>query len=71
MPEIIAVTDLPPVVLFERRHTPDRRTIWRGGRRNTDWINRPIGAWKDLELRFSPWRQWLAKLPLVNRTHVH
>jgi hypothetical protein len=25
----------------DRRRTPDRRKEWRGGRRDTDWINRP------------------------------
>lgn len=69
MQEIIAVTDLPPVVLIERRHTPDRRAVWRGGRRNTDWVNRPLGAWKHFEQSFSPWRQWL-KLPLADRKRI-
>jgi hypothetical protein len=69
MQEIIAASDLPPVVLIERRHTPDRRAVWRGGRRNTDWANRPIGAWRHFEQR-SFWRQFLAKLPLVDRAHV-
>jgi hypothetical protein len=55
-------TDIPPLVLVERRHTPDRRGFWRGGRRNTDWMNRPIGAWRSLESRLSPWRQWLGTL---------
>jgi hypothetical protein len=56
--------DAPMVVMVEKRHTPDRRAFWRGGRRNTDWFNRPIGAWRNLEQRLSPWRQWVAKLPL-------
>jgi hypothetical protein len=30
-----------PVFVAERRVTPDRRTVWRGGRRDSDWINRP------------------------------
>jgi len=33
--------DLPPVILFDRRRHPDRRTEWRGGRRDADWLNRP------------------------------
>jgi hypothetical protein len=67
MQEIIAVSDMPPVVLVERRHIPDRRAVWRGGRRNSDWAKRPIGAWKHFEQQFSPWRLWLAKLPLADR----
>jgi hypothetical protein len=38
--------DVPPLVVVERRHQPDRRMLWRGGRRDGDWINRPAGAWK-------------------------
>jgi len=55
-------SDLPPVILVERRRNPDRRTGWRGGRRNTDWINRPVGAWPHLTRREAPWRLWLARL---------
>jgi hypothetical protein len=69
MQEIIAVCDLPPVVLIERRHTPDRRAAWRGGRRNSDWANRPTGAWRHFEQRLF-WRQFLAKLPLIDRTLI-
>jgi hypothetical protein len=62
--------DVPDVVFVERRHTPDRRSVWRGGRRNTDWMNRPIGAWRQLEHRVAGWRHWLATLPLArSRTH--
>jgi len=32
----------PPVV--ERRRRPDRRMMWRGGRRDGDWRSRPPGA---------------------------
>jgi len=63
MRQALEPLDLPPVVVVERRRTPDRRQCWRGGRRNTDWINRPAGAWRHLEQQSSPWRQWLAKLP--------
>jgi hypothetical protein len=70
MQEIIALTDLPPVVLIERRRIPDRRAVWRGGRRNTDWVNRPLGAWKQFEQSCSPWRQWLSKLPQVDRKRI-
>jgi hypothetical protein len=57
-------TDVPPVIDVDRRHLPDRRSFWRGGRRNTDWTSRPIGAWRHLEHNLSPWRQWLTRLPL-------
>jgi hypothetical protein len=64
MHEVFDATDVPPLVVVERRHLRDRRSFWRGGRRNTDWMSRPIGAWRNLEQRLSPWRQWIAKLPL-------
>ena len=35
----------PGVVSMERRHQPDRRAGWRGGRRDKDWKERPDGAW--------------------------
>jgi hypothetical protein len=64
MHEINEPLDLPPVVLVERRRTPDRRHgPWRGGRRNSDWTTRrPIGAWSHLEKRESAWRQWVVSL---------
>ena len=34
----------PPAPAYDRRKTPDRRTIWRGGRRDSDWHDRPDGA---------------------------
>jgi hypothetical protein len=63
MQEFSDATDLPPVIVVERRHLPDRRGFWRGGRRNTDWMRRPIGAWRHLEQSLSPWRQWFTKRP--------
>jgi hypothetical protein len=42
---IVDVVDLPaPPPVVERRRTPDRRAVWRGGRRDSDWINRPPSA---------------------------
>ena len=35
----------PPVAIMERRRTPDRRTRWRRGRRDRDWLTRPPHAW--------------------------
>jgi hypothetical protein len=46
----------PPVV--ERRKTPDRRVVWRGGRRDSDWINRPLDGLTRLEAEHkSAWRR--------------
>lgn len=39
----------PPPPSLDRRRTPDRRTVWRGGRRDSDWQNRPLGAMGRLE----------------------
>jgi hypothetical protein len=42
--------DVPPAPLqFDRRKTPDRRKTWRGGRRDSDWVNRPPGALERFE----------------------
>jgi hypothetical protein len=53
----------PPVVIaMERRHAPDRRSNWRGGRRDTDWTNRPDGSLSRVTGRAAtilPWRTWL------------
>ena len=37
-------SDIPPAVSRERRRQPDRRVAWRGGRRDDDWVKRPLGA---------------------------
>jgi len=63
MQEFSDAADHPPVIVVERRHLPDRRNFWRGGRRNTDWMRRPIGAWRHLEQSLSPWRQWFTRRP--------
>ena len=68
MREDLEPQDLPPIVIIERRHSPDRRTFWRGGRRNTDWTNRPLGAWAQLE-RQSSWQYWLTRLPFRDTRH--
>jgi len=39
----------PPIPAYDRRQTPDRRTTWRGGRRDSDWQHRPDGALARLE----------------------
>ena len=49
---VVDVPDLPPAPLVrDRRCTPDRRTEWRGGRRDNDWVNRPLGGLSNLETR--------------------
>jgi hypothetical protein len=59
--------DIPAApFLMDRRRTPERRTIWRGGRRDSDWRNRPLGAWNrvhDAESE-SSWKRVLASLHL-------
>jgi hypothetical protein len=42
----------PPIV--ERRRTPDRRTEWRGGRRDSDWVDRPLDGLARIEARHTP-----------------
>jgi hypothetical protein len=37
-------------LVAERRDTSDRRTEWRGGRRDADWLYRPPDALKRLEV---------------------
>jgi hypothetical protein len=58
--DIHLIEDIPPLVI-ERRHQTDRRVIWRGGRRDSDWLERPPGAlarmteatgWNQV------WRRW-------------
>lgn len=52
--------EMPKVVLFERRVQPDRRKVWRGGRRDSDWISRPMGSLAKLERlrKKGIWRRW-------------
>jgi len=69
MHEDVDLRDLPPIVIVERRRLRDRRTTWRGGRRNTDWTNRPLGAWAQLEKQLSSWPGWFARLSLRDTRH--
>jgi hypothetical protein len=57
--------DIPVVILVERRRRPSRRALWRGGRRNDDWTNRPLNAWRQLEQQASAWRQWVARVATI------
>jgi hypothetical protein len=53
-----------PVVAVERRCAPSRRVGWRGGRRDTDWLNRPPGVLTRVTQRHVPlfaWRTWLGR----------
>ena len=64
---IIDLGDVPPVpVLYDRRKSPDRRREWRGGRRDSDWTNRPPVSLTKLErqLRMTRWRRAFASLHL-------
>ena len=52
------IEDLPPLYV-ERRRCRDRRTEWRGGRRDADWTGRPPGALTRIEAnRFAAWQRW-------------
>lgn len=52
--------EIPPVVLFERRVQPDRRKVWRGGRRDSDWLSRPMGSLDKLDRlrKKGIWHRW-------------
>jgi hypothetical protein len=50
--------DPPVVVVMERRTNPDRRTLWRGGRRDKDWKDRPDGAWARVAGRTATLLEW-------------
>jgi hypothetical protein len=52
--------DVPPL-FADRRRQPDRRTTWRGGRRDSDWLQRPPGALTSMSQPVSwtqVWRRW-------------
>jgi hypothetical protein len=66
---------VPPVVLYDRRKSPDRRARWRGGRRDSDWIHRPPGAlrrFEQLQRRVVQVGKWRIPVPFtgsVRRVH--
>jgi hypothetical protein len=66
---ILQADDLPIApLLMDRRCNPDRRARWRGGRRDSDWTNRPPGAWARLGAENRPvmrLRQVLSSLNLI------
>jgi hypothetical protein len=53
------VEEPPDVVTMERRRTPQRRVGWRGGRRDSDWRNRPHGVLARVTTKGFDWRAWL------------
>lgn len=53
----------PPL---ERRRTPDRRQVWRGGRRDNDWLERPPGALARLEKSQRRHTRWLKALATIH-----
>ena len=52
------IGELPACVSMERRRMPERRIGWRGGRRDTDWKNRPDGVLARVAANHSKWRVW-------------
>jgi hypothetical protein len=68
-------TVVPPVVLYDRRKSPDRRVAWRGGRRDSDWIHRPPGAlrrFEQLQRRVVQLGKWRIAVPFTgNARRVH
>ena len=60
-------SDVPPPPVYDRRRTPERRRIWRGGRRDSDWVKRPVDSFERLERRQAAqtgWRRVLTTLHL-------
>lgn len=55
-----AEKEVPDVVHGERRRQADRREHWRGGRRDSDWANRPANALAGgAEPKRNSWRGWI------------
>jgi len=58
----------PPAPLYDRRRTPDRRRVWRGGRRDSDWVNRPLDGLARVDrqhTKLSGWRRALSTIHLL------
>lgn len=54
----------PRLGVADRRRIPDRRAVWRGGRRDSDWEHRPVDA--PVWTMERPARHaWLARLGVV------
>jgi hypothetical protein len=59
---------IPPVILYDRRKSPDRRKTWRGGRRDSDWLHRPPGAlrrFEKLQRRVVQVGKWRVPVPFT------
>jgi hypothetical protein len=57
------VPSAPPKM--DRRRVSSRREVWRGGRRDSDWLNRPAGAlahFEESRRQRARWRQALASI---------
>lgn len=58
----------PPVPMLDRRRGPaERRRVWRGGRRDSDWQDRPPGArvvWSEDQMKLSFLRRAMTILHL-------
>jgi len=70
-------SDLPPFVPHDRRITSNRRVEWRGGRRDGDWLCRPLGklaTFEKTQRRPAIWRRvflglwWSNSLPACSST---
>jgi hypothetical protein len=65
---IYDVDDVPVLPqIMDRRVNPNRRAVWRGGRRDGDWTDRPPDAWTRLVPGHPPsrWRTVLSTLHLL------
>ncbi|HEY7446692.1 MAG TPA: hypothetical protein VH702_01005 [Vicinamibacterales bacterium] len=58
------VLDDVPIIFQERRKgAATRRSVWRGGRRDSDWTDRPPDSWRHFQRRRLTGR-WLSRLSL-------
>ena len=55
--------DIPVVFQERRKGAATRRSVWRGGRRDTDWTERPPDSWRHLQRRRLTGR-WLSRLSI-------
>ncbi|MGH9147241.1 MAG: hypothetical protein ACRD1Q_11065 [Vicinamibacterales bacterium] len=55
--------DVPIVFQERRKSAATRRRVWRGGRRDSDWTDRPPNALRHLQRRRLTGR-WLSRLSL-------
>jgi hypothetical protein len=55
--------DVPVIFQERRKGVATRRRVWRGGRRDSDWIDRPPDSWRHLQRRRFTGR-WLSRLSI-------